>query len=146
MPRVDVRFRIAAWLLIAQGVLMELGAAAALPVLLWLDVQQADVGEYFRFALPYLQDNLYLMMVMSGIFGVLRVLGGVGILRNRLWGIALSLVMCVVTLMLMIFLLPAGIADGILSGAALSLILTAWFGARPISPDRASARSRTTAS
>jgi uncharacterized membrane protein (DUF2068 family) len=129
---VDARLRVAAWLLIVQGALMELGAAVALPVLLVRGVAQADVGEHFRFALPYLQDNLYLMMVMSGVFGVLRVLGAVGILRDRLWGLALSVVMCAVTLVLMIFLLPAGIADGLLSGAALVLILFAWFGSRRI--------------
>lgn len=134
------RFRVAAWLLVAQGVLMELGAALALPVLLVLEVQQRDVGEYFRFALPYLQDNLFLMMVMSGIFGVLRVVGAVAMLRDRVWGVALSVVMCTVTLVLMIFLLPAGIADGILSGGALVLILNGWFGTQRISDSRRQSR------
>lgn len=31
----------------------------------------------FQCALPYLQNNLYLLMTMSGIFGTLRVLGGI---------------------------------------------------------------------
>lgn len=72
-------------------------------------------------------------MVMSGIFGVLRTAGAIGVLRDRMWGLALSFVMCVVTLVLMLFLLPAGIADGILSGGALVLGLTAWFGTATIS-------------
>jgi uncharacterized membrane protein (DUF2068 family) len=80
------------------------------------------------FALPYLQDNLYLMMAMSGVFAALRVVGGIALWRGRLWGLALSLVNCVVTLALMIFLLPAGIVDGILSGTALVLILHGWLG------------------
>ena len=80
------------------------------------------------FALPYLQDNLYLMMAMSGVFAVLRVVGGVALWRGRLWGLALSLVNCTVTLVLMIFLLPAGVVDGLLSGAALVLILHGWLG------------------
>ena len=80
------------------------------------------------FALPYLQDNLYLMMAMSGVFAVLRVVGGVALWRGRLWGLALSLVNCIVTLVLMIVLLPAGIVDGLLSGAALVLILHGWLG------------------
>jgi ABC-type uncharacterized transport system permease subunit len=49
------------------------------------------------------------------------------------WGVALSAAMCVVTLVLMIFLLPAGIADGILSGIALVLLAQGWFGTRRIS-------------
>ena len=84
------------------------------------------------FALPYLQENLYLMMAMSGVFAALRIVGAVGLLRGRMWGLALSVVMCVVTLVLMIFLLPAGIADGILAGTALVLILQGWFGTRAI--------------
>ncbi|WP_354247459.1 hypothetical protein [Arthrobacter sp. UYEF20] len=80
------------------------------------------------FALPYLQDNLYLMMAMSGVFAILRVIGGIALWRDRLWGLALSLINCVVTLVLMIFLLPAGLADGLLSGAALVLMLHGWLG------------------
>ncbi len=131
--RIDARFRVAAWLVIAQGVVMEMGAPLALPVFLVTGLDQKDVGEHFRFALPYLQNNLYLLMIMSGIFGSLRVLGGIGILRDRLWGLGITLVMCVVTLVLMVFMLPAGIADGLLSGGALVLIAFAWFGSRPIS-------------
>jgi Mg2+/citrate symporter len=126
-------FVIASWLLIAQAVLMELVAALVLPILLVVGLDQADVGEHFRFALPYLQENLYLMMVMSGIFGALRLTGAVALLRDRVWGLVLSLVMCTVTLALMIFLLPAGIADGVLSGAALVLILIGWFGSARVS-------------
>lgn len=85
--------------------------------------ERADI-----FALPYLQDNLYLMMAMSGVFAALRVIGAVALWRNRLWGLVLSLINCVVTLVLMIFLLPAGIADGLLSGTALVLILHGWLG------------------
>ena len=35
---------------------------------------------------------------------------------------------CVVTMILMMFMLPAGIMDGILSGAALLLMLMQYFG------------------
>ncbi len=115
---------------------MELGALLALPVLVVTGLDQGDVGDRFPFALPYLQNNLYLLMIMSGIFGILRVLGGIGILRDRLWGLGITLVMCVVTLVLMVFMLPAGIADGVLSGGALVLIAFAWFGSRPISTRR----------
>lgn len=77
-------------------------------------------------------------MIMSGIFGVLRLLGGIGILRDRLWGLAVTAVMCGVALALVIFLLPAGIFDGLLSGGALVLIAFAWFGSRSLSGEWAS--------
>ncbi|OQJ52705.1 hypothetical protein B5P20_00015, partial [Clavibacter sepedonicus] len=79
-------------------------------------------------ALPYLQDELYPMMAMSGIFAALRITAAVGLWRDRLWGLALAGVMCVVTLVLMVFLLPAGLLDGLLSGAALVLLLHASLG------------------
>ena len=108
---------------------MEGLVAIGLCVLISMDIDQNVLTENAEiFALPYLQDNLYLMMAMSGVFAVLRVIGGVALWRNRVWGLALSLINCAVTLVLMIFLLPAGIADGLLSGAALALILHGWLG------------------
>jgi hypothetical protein len=40
--------------------------------------------------------------------------------------------MCVITLVLMIFMLPMGIADGLFAGAALVLLLEAYFGKKKI--------------
>lgn len=98
-------------------------------VLIGLSVPQSSIAENANvFALPYLQENLYLMMAMSGIFATLRVLGAIGLLRNRLWGLGLSIINCTVAVVLMTFMLPAGIIDGVLSGTALVLILFAWLG------------------
>lgn len=102
-------------------------------VLIVIGLPQESVTTHAQvFALSYLQENVYMMMVMSGIFAALRITGAVALWRGRMWGLALSLINCIVTLTLMIFLLPAGIADGILSGAALVLILRGWFGDRLI--------------
>lgn len=78
------------------------------------------------------QDNLLQMMVMAGIFGTVRVIGAIGLWRGRMWGLALSVISCTVTMVLMIFMLPAGIADGLLSCTALVLMLTAYYGSRTI--------------
>ncbi|MBZ2197957.1 hypothetical protein [Occultella gossypii] len=129
------RLRAAAVLQIVQGALMECSVLVALVVVSALGLDLSRSGEYFSFIVPYLQDNLELMMVMSGIFGVLRIVGAVALWRNRMWGLGLSLIMCVVTIALMIFLLPAGIVDGLLSGTALVLILQAWLGNDPVVPD-----------
>ncbi len=71
------------------------------------------------------------MSVMSLIFGILRIIGAVGLLKNRMWGLALSVINSVSTIILMMFLLPAGIMDGILAVTALVLILMQYFGDRP---------------
>ncbi|WP_241980168.1 hypothetical protein [Cryobacterium glaciale] len=127
-----LQYRWAAGLLLVQGVLMEGLVFIGVLVLLALRIPQTTIVENADvFVLPYLQENLYLMMAMSGIFAALRVMGAVGLLRNRLWGLALSLINCVVTLALMVFLLPAGLLDGVLSGTALVLMLFARFGQTP---------------
>jgi uncharacterized membrane protein (DUF2068 family) len=121
-------------LLLVQGVLMEGLVFVGVLALVALGIPQSSIAEHAQvFALPYLQQNLYLMMAMSGIFAALRIVGAVGLLRDRLWGLALSFVNCVVTLALMVFLLPAGLADGVLSGTALILLLFARLGRRPLS-------------
>jgi len=125
-------FRVAAVLMIIHGGLMELGAFLALIPLLVLSTKPDTVSEYFSFIVPYLQDNLYLMMAMSGVFGVVRIIGAIGLLKNRMWGLALSVINCVVTMALMIFMLPAGLVDGVLAGGALVLILMGYFGKSPI--------------
>jgi uncharacterized membrane protein (DUF2068 family) len=121
--------RAAAVLLLVQGVLMEGLVAVALVVLLVLGIPQSAITDHVQvFALPYLQDALYPMMAMSGVFAALRITAGIGLWRDRLWGLALAGVMCVVTLLLMVFLLPAGLLDGVLSGTALVLLLHARLG------------------
>jgi len=104
----------------------------SLGVLLAFGVDSEVMSHGFSFIVPFFNEHLYLMMVMSGVFAALRVVGSIGLLKNRMWGYALSLINCSVTLVLMIFMLPAGIADGILSGAALLLLLFARYGKTPI--------------
>jgi uncharacterized membrane protein (DUF2068 family) len=129
------QLRVAGVLLLLQGVLMEGLVALSLPVLLAMGLSTADLPAGFHvFALPYLNENIALMMLMSGIFGALRTIGAIGVLRNRVWGFGLSVINCAVTLVLMIFMLPAGVADGLLSGGALALLLLARFGRSAILP------------
>jgi uncharacterized membrane protein (DUF2068 family) len=124
--------RAAAVLQLLQGVLMEGTVFVGFFVLLALDVPQESVGRYFEFRLDYLQDNLYEMMLLCGVFAALRVIASVGLLRGRAWGAALTVVNCVVTLVLMVFLLPAGLADGVFCGGTIVLLAWALFGDRRI--------------
>ena len=91
-----------------------------------------DYMQNFLFIAPYLQENLYLMMAMGGIYGIVRVISAIGLLKSRMWGLDLSIINCVVTMALMIFMLPAGIMDGILACTSLVLILTQYFGKNKI--------------
>ena len=126
------RYKIAAWLMIIHGGFMEIGGVlCALPALI-LGSGKFDIGQYFYFKLQNFQDNLYMILFMGAIFGVMRIIGAIGLLKNRMWGLALSVINCVVTMILMMFMLPFGIQDGLLACIALVLILTQYFGNRKI--------------
>ena len=114
---------------------MELGGCLALLPVLLFGNENMEISNYFSFIVPYFQQNLYLMMIMGGIYGVVRIIGAIGLLRNKMWGLALSVINCVVTMLLMMFMLPAGIIDGILSCTALVLILMQYFGDKKIIED-----------
>ena len=91
-----------------------------------------DINQYFSFIVPYFKENMNLMLVMGAIYGIIRIIGAVGLWKNRMWGLALSVINCVLIMALMMFMLPAGIMDGIFATAALILILTQYFGTKKI--------------
>lgn len=122
------KYRIAAILMILHGGLMEIGGCLLL--LPAMGSSQGAQAQAFAFIVPYFQQHLPLVTVMGAVYGALRVIGAVGLWRNRLWGLALSVINCAVTMALMIFMLPAGIVDGLLAGTALVLMLMQYFGAR----------------
>lgn len=126
------KYKIAAIIMIIHGGFMELGGVFCMIPALLLGTDKFDIGQYFEFKLQYFQDNLYMMMVMGAIYGVLRLVGAIGLLKNRMWGLALSLIVSTITITLMMFLLPAGIMDGILAGSALALILMQYYGEKRI--------------
>ena len=126
------KYKLASILMIIHGGFMEIGGVFCMIPALILGTDKFDIGQYFEFKFPYFQDNLYMMMVMGAMYGVLRLIGALGLLKNRMWGFALSVINCVITISLMMFLLPAGIMDGILAGSALILILIQYFGDKKI--------------
>ena len=126
------RYRIAAALMFFHGAVMEIGGCLTLIPIFWSGQEAEGASSAFSFIVPYFGENMNLMLVSGAIYGTLRVVGAVGLWRNRRWGLALSAVNCVLTLALMMFMLPAGVMDGILAGAALMLMLTQFFGDQKI--------------
>ncbi|SDI75307.1 hypothetical protein SAMN05421493_12624 [Pseudobutyrivibrio sp. 49] len=126
------KYKVAAVIMIIHGGFMELGGVFCMILALLLGTDKFDIGQYFEFKLPYFQENIYMMMVMGAIYGVLRLTGAIGLLKNQMWGLALSLIISTITISLMMFLLPAGIMDGILAGSTLILILMQFLGDKKI--------------
>lgn len=126
------KYKVAAILMIIHGGVMELAGFFFLLFVSLFSSNNFEVGKYFSFKLPYFQDNLYMMTVMGVIYGVMRLIGAIGLLKNRMWGLVLSIINCVTTMVLMMFMLPAGIMDGIFACTALVLMLIGYFGERKI--------------
>lgn len=129
------KYKIASILMFIHGAFMEIGGCLCLIPVFILGSEKFDINKYFSFIVPYFQNNMNLMLIVGTIYGIIRVIGAVGLWKNRMWGLALSIINCVVTMTLMMFMLPAGIMDGILSGSALILILTQYFGNKKIIQD-----------
>lgn len=126
------KYKIASILMFIHGAFMEIGGCLCLIPVFVMGSDKFDINQYFSFIVPYFRDNMNLMLVMGGIYGIVRIAGAVGLWKNRMWGLALSVINCVITMALMLFMLPAGILDGLLAAAALILILTQYFGNRRI--------------
>lgn len=127
MEMINKKFKIAAILMIIHGAMME----AATGIMMFPLAIKASLNNSILppiFAIDFFRDNTIYMLAMAVIFGLVRVIGAVGLLKNRKWGFFLSLINCVVTMNLMLFMIPAGIADGILACTALILLLTGYFG------------------
>ena len=121
------KYKIASILMFIHGALMELGGCLCLIPVFVIGSDKFDINQYFSFIVPYFKDNMNLMLVMGAIYGIVRIIGAVGLWKNKMWGLALSVINCVITMTVMMFMLPAGIMDGILAAAALILILTQYF-------------------
>jgi len=126
------KYKIASILMFIHGVFMEIGGCLCLIPVLIMGSDKFDMNQYFSFIVPFFQDNMNLMLVMGAIYGVVRVIGAVGLWKNKMWGLALSIINCVITMAVMMFMLPAGIMDGILACSALILILMQYFGKKEI--------------
>lgn len=126
------KYKIASILMFIHGALMELGGCLCLIPVFVIGSDKFDINQYFSFIVPYFKDNMNLMLVMGAIYGIVRMIGAVGLWKNKMWGLALSVINCVITMTVMMFMLPAGIMDGILASAALILILTQYFGNKKV--------------
>ncbi len=127
------RYKTAALMMIIHGGFMEIGGACCFIPAMLFGSDNFDAEQFFSFKFPYFQDNLNMMIVIGAIYGVVRTIGAIGLLKNKMWGFMLSVINCVITMALMMFLLPAGILDGVLASSALILMLTQYYGDKEIS-------------
>ena len=126
------KYKIASVLMMIHGAFMEIGGCFCLIPIFILGADKFNINEYISFIVPYFQENMDLMLIMGMLYGIVRVIGAVGLWKNRMWGLVLSILNCIITIILMMFMLPAGIMDGVLACSSLILILTQYFGDKKI--------------
>ena len=126
------KYKIASVLMMIHGAFMEIGGCFCLIPIFILGADKFNINEYISFIVPYFQENMDLMLIMGMLYGIVRVIGAVGLWKNRMWGLVLSILNCIITMILMMFMLPAGIMDGVLACSSLILILTQHFGDKKI--------------
>ena len=126
------KYKIASVLMMIHGAFMEIGGCFCLIPIFILGADKFNINEYISFIVPYFQENMDLMLIMGMLYGIVRVIGAVGLWKNRMWGLVLSILNCIITMILMMFMLPAGITDGVLACSSLILILTQYFGDKKI--------------
>lgn len=126
------KYKIASVLMMIHGAFMEIGGCFCLIPIFILGADKFNINEYISFIVPYFQENMDLMLIMGMLYGIVRVIGAVGLWKNRMWGLVLSILNCIITMILTMFMLPAGIMDGVLACSSLILILTQYFGDKKI--------------
>ena len=126
------KYKIASVLMMIHGAFMEIGGCFCLIPIFILGADKFNINEYISFIVPYFQENMDLMLIMGMLYGIVRVIGAVGLWKNRMWGLVLSILNCIITMILMMFMLPAGIMDGVLACSSVILILTQYFGDKKI--------------
>ena len=117
------QYKIAAIIIIIHGSIELAGFFSVLP--LWFFGAEQD--EFIFFEPPSAE-----IIFVGVIWGVLRLTAGIALFKNKMWGLALSVITCSVALSTMLTILPFGIMDGVLAGSALILILTQYFGKKKI--------------
>lgn len=125
------KFKTASILMIIHGAVMEAGTGIFMAPLAAKSGLNEQVTQYV-FAIDFFRDNISYMMAMGVIFGIVRVIGAIGVLRNRMWGFVLAMINCIVTMIVMLFMIPAGIADGLLACAAMILLLIGYYDKKEI--------------
>lgn len=92
-----------------------------------------SICQFFCPVAPYMQGKLYLIMVIGGCLSILRIVCSRCLLKHGMCGLMLSLVSCVITIPLMIYILPAGTIDIIITVPTLVILLKQYFKNKKVS-------------
>ena len=113
------KYKVAAIIIIIHGLIEILGVVSVLPILLF----GVEPSELVPFDPPPVE-----ILVAGIIWGIFRLIGGIGLFKDFKWALVFSVINCVIAMASMFEMLPFGLMDAALGGAALILILMDYFG------------------
>lgn len=119
--------------LYAAGILLIIyGLIEFYPVLFLKKDKNPDFNTFAKFIFEPLENNKSMTYMLGGVFGILRIIAGTAVIMNLMWGFFLAIILCVATLTIMTFYLPAGVFDGVITGVILVILLMVFFGNKSI--------------
>jgi len=120
------RYKAAAIIIIIHGLIEISGFFAVLPI--WFGAEPSPL-------IPF--DPPSLEVLIGGvIWAALRIISGIGLLKGYKWAFVLALINCVLAISAMFEIMPFGLMDATLGGAALILMLTQYFGKQKLVEDK----------
>jgi hypothetical protein len=115
----------ARWMLRGGSALLIVhGLLEVLPVLMLLSPNVPAP----HFSFEGVADAWPATAIVGVVLGLLRLAAAGGILANRLWGWVLGVLLSTVTFAMLTLYLPFGVADAVLAGGALLMLIVARYG------------------
>jgi hypothetical protein len=119
-------YSIAGLIMIIHGGIIEISGRLILFLTISKNRALLENEPYLSLFIPE-REHLNRMLMLGGIYGIIRLIAALGLFMNRMWGFMLSGIISAITLLLMPFMPPAGILDGFLAAVALILILVQFY-------------------
>ena len=92
------------------------------------------VAETLILPFPEGEMKTLFLGIVGLFFAISRIIAGIGVLKNRRWGLVFSIINCAIALLLSVFMLPFGVVDALCSVVTLSCLLPLYYGEQFIVP------------
>lgn len=97
-----------------------------------LGILSMVTGQAPHFIFREIEENWQQALFIGIISGVIRIVAAISIFKRMKWGVILGLVMSAITLSSLTLYLPFGMADELLAGIVLVLLVMAYWGKEKI--------------
>jgi len=123
--------KIAGWIFLFYGIFEMFDVVTA-----FLAIFGVSFAKWPTFLFSEINEMFVNMPFYTFLFALvptfMRLMAGIGILKNRQWGFGFAIIVSIFTLCVYIFYLPLGVFDAIFTAIALTFLLIGYFEKKPI--------------